>query len=112
MSRKPKDRTLFQSLILGNPGPVAALLAAAHRIDELAAVRGNVLRGNVKSPGRAARGQLPARAAATLDESSKRSHHQPILIIVEDDPDDFMLLKRALWKAGATARVWWARDVS
>jgi CheY-like chemotaxis protein len=29
---------------------------------------------------------------------------------VEDDADDFMLLKRALWKAGATARVWWARD--
>jgi CheY-like chemotaxis protein len=41
-----------------------------------------------------------------------RSRSQPALIIVEDDADDFMLLKRALWKAGATARVWWAHSAA
>ncbi len=34
-----------------------------------------------------------------------------MLLVIEDDPDDFMLLKRALNKAGASARVWWARNV-
>jgi CheY-like chemotaxis protein len=32
--------------------------------------------------------------------------------VVEDEANDFMLLKRALWKAGATARVWWAHDAA
>ena len=30
--------------------------------------------------------------------------------MVDDDADDFMLLKRALFKAGATVRVWWAHN--
>jgi CheY-like chemotaxis protein len=34
------------------------------------------------------------------------------LLVVEVDSDAFLLLKRALWKAGATARVWWARDAT
>jgi CheY-like chemotaxis protein len=34
----------------------------------------------------------------------------PVLIVVEEDSDDFMLLKRALYKSGASARVWWAHD--
>lgn len=42
----------------------------------------------------------------------KRASSVPVLIVIEDDPDDFMLLKRALNKAGASARVWWAHDVS
>ena len=34
----------------------------------------------------------------------------PALIIVDDNQDDFMLLRRALWKAGDAARVWWAQN--
>ncbi len=41
-------------------------------------------------------------------EARTRASSLPVLIVVEDDPNDFALLKRALWKCGATARVWWA----
>ena len=34
------------------------------------------------------------------------------MIVVEPNPDEFLLLKRALWKSGATARVWWAHDAA
>jgi len=34
-----------------------------------------------------------------------------VMIIVEDDSATFKLLKQALWKAGSSARVWWAQDV-
>lgn len=40
-----------------------------------------------------------------------RRRLQPILIVVNAHRDDFTFLKRALWKTGATARVWWAQDV-
>jgi CheY-like chemotaxis protein len=36
----------------------------------------------------------------------------PVLIVLEDNSKHFLLLKRALWKSGATAQVWWARDAS
>ena len=49
----------------------------------------------------------------TLDQEPNRPNkRQPVLIIVEDNEDDFLLLKRALWKSGATARVWWAHDAA
>ena len=34
----------------------------------------------------------------------------PAMLVVEEDEGDFMLLKRALYKVGATARVWWSRE--
>ena len=46
------------------------------------------------------------RSQPALNQSS----HGPVLIVVEDDPNDFMLLRRALWKAGSTARVWWVHN--
>ena len=48
----------------------------------------------------------------TIDKEPKPDNRQPVLIIVEDNKDDFVLLKRALWKSGATARVWWAHDAA
>lgn len=53
----------------------------------------------------------PSRPGERQPASARRSSGIPVLIVIEDDPDDFMLLKRALNKAGASARVWWARDV-
>jgi len=41
--------------------------------------------------------------------ASGSSSEPPVLLVVEDDDADFLLLKRALYKVGATARVWWAR---
>lgn len=44
--------------------------------------------------------------------SSGGRNRNPILLVVEPKPDQFILLKRALWKAGATARVWWAHSTA
>lgn len=50
---------------------------------------------------------------STLDNGPNRTDKRPpVLILVEDNEDDFLLLKRALWKSGATAHVWWAHDAS
>jgi PleD family two-component response regulator len=56
-------------------------------------------------------GQLPS-CVPPLPSLSRQTVHYPVLILVEDDPDDFLFLKRALWKTGATARVFWAHDAS
>lgn len=53
----------------------------------------------------------PVTPVSDRHEACKRPH-PPALIVVEDNSDDFMLLKRALNKAGATARVWRARDAA
>ena len=55
---------------------------------------------------------MNAASSSTLDRGPQPSparDRYPVLIIVEDDTDDFTLLKRALWKTGASARVWWAK---
>jgi CheY-like chemotaxis protein len=57
----------------------------------------------------------PSGSSVRASESSAardaaRCHSPPALLVVDDDEGDFMLLKRALYKVGATARVWWARD--
>jgi CheY-like chemotaxis protein len=51
-------------------------------------------------PGASQSGQRP---------SGKRNQ-PPTLVVAEDEDADFILLKRALWKAGATARVWRAHN--
>src|SRR5689334_11776685 len=55
---------------------------------------------------------MNASSSSTLDHGSHPTagrDRYPVLIVVEDDTDDFALLKRALWKTGASARVWWAK---
>ncbi|MFO1499592.1 MAG: response regulator [Verrucomicrobiota bacterium] len=47
-----------------------------------------------------------------VKRSSRARSRPPVLIIVESDPSQFALLKKALWKSGATARVWWAQDAA
>lgn len=53
--------------------------------------------------------RAPSVDAACPGQPAGRNRY-PILIIAENNPVHFTLLKRALWKAGATARVWWAHD--
>ena len=69
----------------------------------------SIRRASQKS--RSIAGQLAVRAVPQLVDSRQREGH-PTLIVLEDDPKDFLLLKRALWKSGATARVWWAHDAA
>jgi CheY-like chemotaxis protein len=52
---------------------------------------------------------VAARGVSHLSDFRQKEGH-PTLIVVEPNPDEFLLLKRALWKSGATARVWWAHD--
>jgi CheY-like chemotaxis protein len=54
----------------------------------------------------------PELAAAPAACASPRRGFQPVLIVLEDVREDFTRLKRALWKSGATARVWWARHAA
>ena len=59
---------------------------------------------------------LPATPSSLADPlaefATARRGGLPVLIVLEDNSEHFLSLKRALWRSGATAQVWWARDVS
>ena len=59
----------------------------------------------------------PSAPSGTCAETSGSSEPEnayceppPAMLVVEEDEGDFMLLERALYKVGATARVWWSRE--
>lgn len=91
----------------------------ATRLDRLLAGQKDALHGSPPNQSAGERGPSrgalnPAADRQTAESGPKGDRREtnapPVLIVVEDDEDDFALLKRALWKAGATARVWWVRD--
>lgn len=102
MSERHQDRGSLQTAAGNVQQFVGQTQSRAVRDSELSAARKDALRGSPK--------------ATTQDGESERrccsgrEASVPTLIVIEDDANDFLLLKRALWKAGASARVWWAQD--
>ena len=55
----------------------------------------------------------PLYAGVNRSPAAQRSEEeQSTLLVVEDEPDDYLLLKRALRKAGAVPAVRWARTAA
>jgi CheY-like chemotaxis protein len=77
---------------------------SAAGLENLFAEQKDRLRGSFKA---VREGAIPASFNPERLASRKQP---PTLVVVEDEDADFILLKRALYKAGATARVWRAHN--
>jgi CheY-like chemotaxis protein len=102
MATNERDLEIFRALLAKNKCLAQELQSKSVELDQLFAERKECVRGSFRTPtGPRSEDSEPRRTAGVKP---------PVLVIVEDDQDDFMLLKRALYKAGATARVWWAHN--
>jgi CheY-like chemotaxis protein len=105
MREMRQQRTLLSSLAARTQKPAAS----GARKDVSRGLPGEAVRSNPTH-------HLPATPFDVADPLAKfctaRRGNLPVLIVLEDNAEHFLSLKRALWKSGATAQVWWARDVS
>ncbi len=117
MRNAPQQCALLRSLVRRNCAPVFSGRCKAREWDELFA-SARTARRAVK-PALSPTGTPRTTAAPSIADDPLTEFvalpvrgKQPVLIVLEDDSQDFVSLKRALWKLGATARVWWARNAT
>jgi len=118
MGEGSNERAQLEALVEENRRLAREAWRKSHELEQILAARKDALREGVRRatwPGLEVltsqantKGQL-GRKPAKVEEPHSSRERCPILILVEDNADDFTLLKRALWKVGASARVWWAK---
>jgi CheY-like chemotaxis protein len=108
----------LKSLVAENRRLAAEAWHHAREIEELLAVRKDALRRDRKSTEADGFNDLTCRVLAPQPHLGRTVADLPpfadtssdrVLLVVEDEPDDFLLLHRALKKAGKTSRVRWVQ---
>jgi CheY-like chemotaxis protein len=114
VSQANKNWEEFVTLLAENPKLAEQLKAKSKRLDlplaPNASSGGDIHPHKSKASGNSRSGACGAGDA--MGPQQAESTAPPVMIVVDDDADDFVLLKRALWKAGSPARVWWAKDAN